>query len=336
VRVGVDHRRRGRGGAGAARAQQAQGGQGCAPHAARRGAVAARPAGRGAGGYRGATRRRRRAACPPLGLRGARGAGAAPPPAPMIDAHAHYSAPDAAAFAPAEVIARLDAAGVRRLVVTGSPPQLAQRLYRHAPNRIIPLLGVYASDQHKGNWVHDAGLPARVAAQLNAGEWAGIGELHLFANDAQQPVFAQLVRLAAARDLVLMIHGDAEVVERAFDLAPDVRVLWAHLGTQPEPDALAAMLTRFPRLWIDTSVRDERIAPGGRLLPEWRALFERHPERFAVAVDSFSVNRWQQYESVVSRIRGWVDPLPQPLKDNLLHDNAARLFDSFLPPPARR
>ena len=172
-----------------------------------------------------------RAALPLLCLLGSLGAGAAPPPAPMIDAHAHYSAPDAAAFAPAEVIARLDAAGVRRLVVTGSPPQLAQRLYRHAPNRIIPLLGVYASDLHKGNWVHDAGLPARVAAQLNAGEWAGIGELHLFANDAQQPVFAQLVRLAAARDLVLMIHGDAEVVERAFDLAPDVRVLWAHLGT---------------------------------------------------------------------------------------------------------
>ena len=255
---------------------------------------------------------------------------------PMIDAHAHYSAPDAAAFTPAEVIARLDAAGVRRLVVTSSPPHLAQRLYQHAPDRVIPLLGVYESDRHKGNWVHDAGLPARVAEQLQSGDWAGIGELHLFAHDAQQPVFAQLVRLAAARDLVLMIHGDAEVVAQAFSIAPKVRVLWAHLGTQPEPDALAAMLGRFLRLWIDTSVRDERIAPGGLLLPEWRALFERHPDRFVVAVDTFSVNRWQHYEAAVAQIRGWVDPLPQRLKDNLLHDNAARLFDSFLPPPARR
>ena len=261
---------------------------------------------------------------------------AADPLPPMIDAHAHYSAPDAAAFAPAAILARLDAAGVRRMVVTGSPPHLSQRLYRHAPDRIIPLLGVYDSDRHKGNWVHDADLPAQVAAQLQSGEWAGIGELHLFAHDAQQPVFGQLARLAAAHQLVLMIHGDAEVVAQAFAIAPNVRVLWAHLGTQPEPDTLAAMLVRFPGLWIDTSVRDERIAPGGTLLPEWRALFERHPDRFVVAVDTFSVNRWQHYEAVVAQIRGWVDPLPQTLKDNLLHDNAARLFDSFLPPPSRR
>jgi predicted TIM-barrel fold metal-dependent hydrolase len=92
----------------------------------------------------------------------------------------------------------------------------------------------------------------------------------------------------------------------------------------------------FSALWIDTSVRDARIAPDGTLLPEWRALFERHPDRFVVAVDTFSVNRWQQYEAVVAQIRGWVAPLPQPLRDNLLHDNAARLFETFLPAGARR
>jgi len=262
---------------------------------------------------------------------------AAAPLPPMIDAHAHYSASDTAAFSPEAVMGKLDAAGVRRLVVTSSPPHLAQSLYQHAPDRVIPLLGVYASDLNKGNWMHDAGLPARVAAQLQNGAWGGIGELHLFASDTQQPVFEQLVRLATARKLVVMIHGDAEVIERAFAIAPAVRVLWAHLGTRPQPELLAAMLQRYPdTLWIDTSVRDERIAPDGALLPVWRALLERHPDRFVVAVDTFSVNRWQQYEAVVAQIRGWVDPLPQPLKDNLLHDNAARLFDSFLPPPARR
>lgn len=255
---------------------------------------------------------------------------------PMIDAHAHYSAPDAAAFSPAAVLAKLDAAGVRQLVTTSSPPHLAQRLYQHAPDRIIPLLGVYASDLHKERWVHDAGLPARVAAQLDDGMWAGIGELHLFARDVQHPVFEQLVRLAAARSLVLMIHGDAEVIERVFAIAPEVRVLWAHLGTRPQPDLLALMLRRYPAtLWIDTSVRDERIAPGGRLLPEWRTLFDRYPDRFVVAVDTFSVNRWQQYEMVVSDIRRWAEALPQPLQDSLLHDNAARLFDTFQPPPAQ-
>lgn len=251
-------------------------------------------------------------------------------PPGMIDAHTHYSAADAVSMD--EMLAKLDAAGVRQLAVTSSPPQLAQRLYRHAPDRILPLLGVYGPDRHKANWVHDAHLPAQVSAQLDQGTWAGIGELHLFARDAQQPVFEHLVRLAAARKLVLMIHGDPAVVARAFAIAPDVRVLWAHLGTQPQPPLLAAMLTRHPGLWIDTSVRDERIAPDGRLLPQWRELFERHPQRFVVAVDTFSAHRWAHYEAVAAQIRTWVEPLPEPLKANLLHDNAARLFDAFRPP----
>ena len=216
-------------------------------------------------------------------------------------------------------------------MVTSSPPQLAQQLYRYAPQRVIPLLGVYGSDLDKGNWMRDPSLPARVETWLGEGRWAGIGELHLFAADARNPVFERLVQLADARRLVLMIHGDEEVVSRAFELAPEIRVLWAHLGTQPQPQRLARMLDRYPQqLWIDTSVRDERIAPGGRLLPEWRALFERHPDRFVAAVDTFSVNRWQQYETVVGQIRAWVGTLPEPLRSNLLHDNAARLFAPFL------
>ncbi len=272
-----------------------------------------------------------------LGMLSAASAAAAPALIVMIDAHVHYSAPDAAAVSPEAVRTKLDTAGVRLLVTTSSPPQLAQQLYRHMPERIIPLLGVYDDDLHKGNWVHDASLPMRVAAQLQSGVWAGIGELHLFARDAQQPVFAQLVRLAAAHKRVLLIHGDAEVIEQAFAIAPKVRVLWAHLGTEPQPDTLAKMLERYPdTLWIDTSVRDERIAPNGTLLPAWRALFERFPERFVVAVDTFSVNRWQQYEAVVAQIRSWVAPLPQSLQANLLHDNAARLFETFLRPPTRQ
>lgn len=250
--------------------------------------------------------------------------------APMVDAHAHYTAADADMLSSAAVVSRLDAAGVRRLVVTSAPPELAQQLYRHAPARVIPLLGVYDHGRDKADWMHDQGLPVRAAAALKTGHWAGIGELHLFARDAENPVFAELVRLAAAHELVLMIHGDPAVVRQAFALAPGVRVLWAHLGTEPRPEILAGMLERYPNLWIDTSVRDERIAPDGRLRPEWRTLFLRHPERFLVAVDTFSTNRWLHYAEVVGQIRAWVEPLPEAVKAKLMHDNAMRLFRPFL------
>ncbi len=247
---------------------------------------------------------------------------------PMIDAHSHYTAADAEPLAPADIVATLDAAGVRRVVISGTPAGLAQQLHRHAPQRVWPFLGVYAADGDKATWMHDTTLPSRVRAALDEGHWVGLGELHLFARDAGSPVFAELVRLADARGLVLMLHGDAEVVDRAFELAPKVRVLWAHLGTVPEPAAVAAVLARHRgrALWVDTSVRDERIAPGGVLQPAWRTLFERHPTRFVVAVDSFSTARWQRYGQVVAAIRTWAGALPPALARRLLHDNAEAMM----------
>ena len=264
-------------------------------------------------------------------LLGALPAGAvfAAAPSPMIDAHSHYTAADAEAFTPADIVATLDAAGVSRIVVTGTPPEAAQALYCHAPERVLPFLGVYASAFEKATWMHNAQLPQRVRGQLATGHWVGIGELHLFARDARSPVFEALVGIAVEQGLMLMIHGDAEVIDRVFALAPTARVLWAHLGTVPLPGLVDDTLSRHRNhaLWVDTSVRDERIAPAGVLLDEWRGLFERHPERFVVAVDAFSTQRWKRYGEVVTTIRTWVDGLPPALARRLLHDNAAAMLE---------
>ncbi len=247
----------------------------------------------------------------------------------MIDAHSHYTAQDAEALSPQDVIQTLDAAGVSRIVISGSPPTLASALHAHAPDRILPFLGVYTGGFGKAVWMHDAGLPDRVEAMLVDGHpWVGLGELHLFARDAASPVFERLVRIAAEHDLVLMIHGDSEVVDRAFGIAPELRVLWAHLGAIPLPSWVERTLIRHAgrSLWIDTSVRDERIAPDGQLLPEWRGLIEDWPDRFVVAVDTFSTNRWRSYGEVVGTIRSWVDALPPELSQRLLSGNAEALF----------
>ncbi|WP_164084948.1 amidohydrolase family protein [Pseudazoarcus pumilus] len=251
---------------------------------------------------------------------------------PMLDAHSHYTADNAEALSPQQVVAALDAANVSHLVVSGTPWDAVLSLHEHAPDRVVPLLGVYASHLGKAMWMHDADLPARVEARLAEGEWAGIGELHLFARDAGSPVFAALVRLADAHGLMLLIHGDAEVIDRAFEIAPGLRVLWAHLGTVPTPGLVGRTLERHAgrALWVDTSVRDERIAPDGQLLPEWRALFEAHPERFVVAVDTFSTNRWRNYGEVVASIRGWTADLSPELRERMLWRNAEALFAPWL------
>ena len=253
-------------------------------------------------------------------------------PPPLFDAHSHYTAADARQWDAAAIMEWLDAAGVSHAAISGTPWPLARDLHAHAPTRIIPLLGVYESEADKARWMHDPTLPSRVAALLASGHWAGIGELHLFARDAGSDVFAALVRLAERHGLMLLLHGDEQIVDRAFEVAPDVRVLWAHLGTVPEPDVMTRVLQRHAEraLWIDTSVRDDRIAPGGRLRPEWRHVFETHPERFVVAIDAFSPRRWERYGEIAHHIRQWTGDLPPAIQDRLLRRNAEDLFGPWL------
>ncbi|MFP4154677.1 MAG: amidohydrolase family protein [Halothiobacillaceae bacterium] len=246
---------------------------------------------------------------------------------PLFDAHLHYSAPHAEALSPAEVIDRFDAAHVEQAIVTSTPPDTVLKLHDQAPDRIHPFLGLYRTTADKRDWMHDPTLPERLETALSDGRWAGIGEIHIFAIDGNSPVFARVVELAREHNLVLMIHGDPPIIDKTFTLWPNARVLWAHLGTLPEPQILREYLSRYPeRLWIDTSVRDERIAPDGNLAEPWRALFLDFPDRFVVAVDTFSVNRWNEYGKVVAQIRTWLQTLPPAVRQRLQYRNAVELM----------
>jgi hypothetical protein len=252
-----------------------------------------------------------------------------PPALPIFDAHLHYTGVDAAALPPAVILAILDRNAITRAVVSGLPNRAVERLHAAAPQRIIPFLNVYRGPDPKRDWMHDAELPARARALLDAagGLYRGIGELHIFAADAESPVLMALADLAAERGLLLQLHGDAAVIDAVFARQPGLTVLWAHLGTRPHPDALAPVLARHPRLYVDTSVRDGRfVDDAGRLKPVWRAFFIAHAERVLVGVDTYWTKRWQGFDAVAAEMRGWLRQLPPAVAAKLARENAAALF----------
>ena len=254
---------------------------------------------------------------------------AEPPRLPIFDAHLHYTGIDAAALPPDEIIAILDRNAITRAVVSGLPNSAVERLHAAVPERIIPFLNVYRGPDPKRHWMHDAELPARARELLDAAEvrYRGIGELHIFAEDAASPVLLALADLAAERGLMLSLHGDAEVIDAVFARQPGLTVLWAHLGTAPRPDALSPVLARHPNLYVDTSVRDGRfVDEDGRLKPAWRAFFIAHAERVLVGVDTYWTPRWQGFDAVAAEMRGWLEQLPPQVAEQLAHGNADRLF----------
>jgi predicted TIM-barrel fold metal-dependent hydrolase len=106
-----------------------------------------------------------------------------------------------------------------------------------------------------------------------------------------------------------------------------MHVIWAHAGTFPYPDLVADYLQRYPTLLVDLSMRDERIAPRGRLDDAWYELLVSYPDRFMVGVDTYSLSRWQDFDAAVARIQNWLSQLPDDIAMQLAHGNAARLYD---------
>ncbi len=246
---------------------------------------------------------------------------------PLFDAHLHYNAEDAAAYSPGEIVALLKSNGVQGALVTSRPPDRVLSLQRRAPHLILPILGVYRTSAEKQTWMHDAGLPARVQRALGSGYWRGVGELHIFAGERRNPVFLQIVDLATARQLPLQMHADPAVIDALFEHAPEAKVLWAHAGAYPFPPLLRDYLERYPGLFIDLSVRDQRIAPDGELDPSWEWLLLEYSDRFLVGVDTYRTERWGAYAEVASQIRHWLAQLPEEVAEAIAHRNASRLFD---------
>lgn len=246
---------------------------------------------------------------------------------PLIDAHSHYAKADFDTFSPEEIIQILDKNSIQKILITGTPNAGTLALYNFAPKRVIPFLSVYQTKADKRDWMHQSGVIDAARQNLKQGIFQGIGELHIFAKDRKSPVLRGLVELASEKKLPMLIHADAEVIDEVFAIDPNAKVLWAHLGTRPDVGLLDSMLKKYPTgLFIDTSVRDKQLLEGGALAEEWKALFIENQDRFLVAIDTFSVNRWQTYEFVVKDIQTWLGDLPPDVARKLAYQNAQTFF----------
>ncbi|MEJ2123102.1 MAG: amidohydrolase, partial [Alphaproteobacteria bacterium] len=127
-----------------------------------------------------------------------------------------------------------------------------------------------------------------MAAGLRRNVYKGIGEIHfIFGAGAETPTVQSVAALALRKQLVLHVDSPALDIHTLFGSHSKLRILWAHAGHQ-KPSAVGRMLSRYPTLRVDLSLRAKDIAPGGKLDPSWRGLFERYPDRFMIGSDTSS------------------------------------------------
>ncbi|MFK7845624.1 MAG: TatD family hydrolase [Rhodothermales bacterium] len=245
---------------------------------------------------------------------------------PLFDSHLHYTVEDAQRFTPQAIVNLLDSNAISYAAVSSTPSAHMNKLYQLAPDRIVPLLGVHHYSADKSSWTTDKTFISYLKKELERGYWRGIGELHIFARDRHSKVFKQVITLASAWKLPLLIHGDPAVIDTLYEIAPDQPVIWAHAGTFPYPDLVSDYLRRYPNLSIDVSMRDERIATDGIINDDWYELFVTYPNRVMVGVDTYTTSRWDELNSAVGTIRNWLAQLPDEIAVQLSFLNAAKLY----------
>src|SRR3990172_2397011 len=247
---------------------------------------------------------------------------------PIFDAHMHYSH-DAWGVLPVEnVLEILRKAGVKRALVSSSDDAGQQRLYRAAPDVIIPSLRPYRRRGETGSWMRDESVIPYLEDNLKKHLYVAIGEFHLYGVDADLPVPRRMVQLAKQYDIFLHAHSDSEAVERLFKQWPQARILWAHSGFD-RPEKVREMLRKYPRLWGDLAYRTDHAA-GGKVDPDWRAAFLEFPDRFLVGSDTFTPERWYYVTEHAKWSRAWLADLPKDVAERIAWKNGDTVFGALL------
>lgn len=250
---------------------------------------------------------------------------AADPAWEIFDGHIHYNSDVWDKLSPRRALELLSEAGITRALVSATPGEGAERLYRQAPDRVVPFLRPYAKREHRYTWTRDAAVLEYLREQLGRIPYRGIGEFHLSGENAHDPVVRAVIALAAERGLALQAHTDPAGIRVLLDQAADVPVIWAHGGFDvPETD-LRDLLAKHPRLYIELSFR-EGMTEQGKLTAVWYELLTAFPTRFLTGMDTYSPRRWVELPELATEARGWLRELPDNVARDIAYGNAARLF----------
>ena len=243
---------------------------------------------------------------------------------PLFDAHVHWSENAHDEIPLARALEILEKSGVRMAAVSSTSDAETIKLYRADPKRVVPMLRPYRTRGDMGGWHNDAGIPAYLAERLRLGVHKGIGEFHLYGEDANSAVMKQIVAMAVERNLILHAHSDARAVEILFRHDAKARILWAHAGFTSAAN-VDAMMARYPNLWVETAIRHD-IGPGGALADDWKAVFIKYPDRWLIGTDTYVTSRWHRMPEIHAETRAWLAKLPPAVAEKLAWRNGAKLF----------
>jgi hypothetical protein len=249
-------------------------------------------------------------------------------PIEIFDAHLHYNWEPKPYYQLDEVLALFKKHRITGILATSRPNTGTHALMDAKAEglQVVPFIRPYRVRADIGSWFNDPVIFDLVQDEFKRGYYRGIGEFHLSGKAADTEMVKKTVDFAVANNLYLHAHADDEAVEILMRHNPRARIIWAHTGFGLASDRVAAMLAKYPKLWGELSYRGGITDGSGKLTTEWRALFERYPDRFLLGSDTWVPERWASYGEIMAGYRGWLAQLPPAVAKQIAHGNARVLF----------
>ncbi|MGY3615420.1 amidohydrolase family protein [Bradyrhizobium sp. USDA 10063] len=251
-------------------------------------------------------------------------------PIEIFDAHLHYNWEPTPTYKLEEVLALFRKHRITGIIATSRPNTGTHALVEAKAEglEVVPFIRPYRVRADIQTWFGDPAIFDLVQEEFKRGYYRGIGEFHLSGKAADTEWVKKTVDFAVDHDLYLHAHADQEAVEILMRHNPRARIIWAHTGFGLATDRVAAMLEKYPNLWGELSYRGGIVDGAGKLTAEWRALFERYPDRFLLGSDTWVPERWASYGDIMAGYRAWLDQLPSDVAAKIAHRNARALFAS--------
>ena len=242
------------------------------------------------------------------------------------DAHIHYDQDVWDALPAAHALEMLESENIRRALVSATPTEGAEKLYRINSEVVIPMLRPYKSWRHRYLWFKDPQLKAYLLKHLSRVPYRGFGEFHVFGKDADTVQMEEMIELARERKLVLHPHTDLQGMRIILQKASDIVVMWAHGGFDVPVDTLRELLDKYPMLYIELSFREAMLDEEQQLTAQWKDFLINYPDRFLVGMDTYKPSRWAGLPELAAEARHWLKQLPDDVALGIARNNLDRLF----------
>lgn len=242
------------------------------------------------------------------------------------DGHIHYNQDVWSRLSAERVMKYLAENEIQRAIVSSTPTEGTEKLYKLAPDRVIPFLRPYRNIRDEFTFHSDPTILNHLKQKIDLGIYTGIGEFHLFEEHKDTAVVKEIMQLAADYKLAISAHSDYATILTLVNLQPDVRIIWAHCGMYHPVADIKHALEQYPNLFCDLSFRYNMFDKDEQLRPEWKTLLEKNSTRFILGMDTYVPRRWAALPEHVAFAHSWLEQLSQNAQQNIARENINNWF----------